>query len=65
MSTPALKKLGMKMKLDFGVCIQHPLWAELYSPKIHMSKSQLSVLQNVIAFGEKALKEVMKLKEAD
>ena len=39
------------------------LWVELtVSPQIHMMKPQTPVLQNVTVFGERALREVIKLK---
>ena len=38
------------------------LWVKLCFPKIHMLKSQPLVPQNVTVFGDRAFKEVIKVK---
>lgn len=38
------------------------LWVELCPPKIHLLKSQCSVLQNATIFGDMAFREVSKVK---
>ena len=62
---PDKKDLKQSIKIIIIIiyyfCCYYLLWADLFSPKIHMPKSQPPGPQNVPVFGEKALKEVIKV----